>query len=81
LHAWIVEKSARSSRPIGKEQITSFDLVSMRRDGPEYVARQVLASVQPGKTSVIVVNAMDEADIDVVVLGVLEGKGLWHHCS
>lgn len=33
-----------------------------------------MASVSPGRTSVIVMNAMDEADVDVVVLGVLEGR-------
>jgi hypothetical protein len=38
------------------------------------VTRQILKSANSGRTSVIVVNAMDEADVDVVVLGVLEGE-------
>lgn len=76
LHDWVVEKSSKSSRPIHKSQISSFELECIRREGPEYVTRTIRASLRDGQTSVIVMNAMDEADVDVVILGVLEGKDI-----
>lgn len=71
LREWVVEKS-RASRAIESDRIQSFDLGRVRREGPEYVL-QALLETQKG--TVIVVNAADEADMDVVVLGILQGIG------
>jgi len=50
----------------------------LRREGPEYVSRKLFAA---DKGTVVVVNAADEADMDVVVLGVLEGMSSLPLCS
>lgn len=71
LRDWIVEKSVQGQRHIDKSHISSFDLTTLRKDGPSYISSQLSAAP---KGSVIVVNAADEADMDVVILGILEGK-------
>ena len=65
-----MEKTAHSGRKIDKNHIDSFDLATLRKEGPEYISRKLFAAQ---KGTVIVVNAADEADMDVVVLGVLQG--------
>ena len=73
LRDWIVEKTAQSTRKIDRDHIGSFDLAALRKEGPEYVSRKLFAAQ---KGTVMVVNAADEADMDVVILGVLEGASL-----
>jgi len=73
LRDWIVEKTAQSTRKIDRDHIDSFDLAALRKAGPEYVSRKLFAAE---KGTVMVVNAADEADMDVVILGVLEGASL-----
>lgn len=48
----------------------------MRTKGPNYVASKI---ADAPKGSVIVVNAADEADMDVVILGILQGWFLYFH--
>lgn len=66
-----MEKTTQGGRKIDKHHIDSFDLATLRKEGPEYVSRKLFAAQ---KGTVIVVNAADEADMDVVVLGVLQGE-------
>jgi len=73
LRNWIVEKAAQSTRKIDRDRIDSFDLARLRKEGPEYISRKLFAAE---KGTIIVVNAADEADMDVIILGVLEGASL-----
>lgn len=70
LRDWIVEKTASSQRPVDRSYIDSFDLAGLRRRGPDYIERKLLDAA---KGTVIIVNAADEADMDVVILGALKG--------
>jgi len=73
LRDWIAEKTAQSGQKIDKDHIDSFDLATLRREGPDYVSIKLFAAQ---KGTVMVVNAADEADMDVVVLGVLQGMSI-----
>jgi uncharacterized protein YgbK (DUF1537 family) len=72
LRDWVVEKSKGS---IKADAIVSLSLASIRTGGPGKICEE-LTSMPKG--SVVIVNAAAEEDIDVVVLGILEGK---YSCS
>lgn len=74
LQDWIVEKTGRSRCPIERHQIFSFDLAKVRQEGPNYMSKLLLERADHSKPVVFIVNAADEADMDVVILGILEGK-------
>jgi uncharacterized protein YgbK (DUF1537 family) len=66
LREFVAEKSAGSIRP---DQVHSITLDDIREGGPQRVA-QILTGVTDG--AFVVVNAVEYADLDVVVLGLLE---------
>ncbi len=66
LREFIDEKSGGTIRP---DQVHSITLDDIRRGGPQRVA-EILADVTDG--AFVVVNAVEYADLDVVVLGLLE---------
>jgi uncharacterized protein YgbK (DUF1537 family) len=66
LREFVAEKSRGTITP---DQVHSLTLDDIRRGGPQRVA-EVLAGVSGG--GFVVVNAVDYADLDVVVLGLLE---------
>jgi uncharacterized protein YgbK (DUF1537 family) len=68
LRAFIGEKSGGR---IGPDQVRSLTLDDIRGGGPQRVA-EILAAATDG--TFVVVNAVDYADLDVVVLGVLEAE-------
>jgi uncharacterized protein YgbK (DUF1537 family) len=70
LRDFVAEKSGGTIRP---EQVHSLTLDDIRRGGPQRVA-EILAGVTGG--AFVVVNAVDYADLDTVVLGVLEAEAL-----
>src|SRR3954452_4517343 len=68
LREFVAEKSGGTIRP---DQVHSITLDDIRLGGPHRVA-EVLAEVTDG--ALVVVNAVEYADLDVVVLGVLESQ-------
>jgi uncharacterized protein YgbK (DUF1537 family) len=68
LREFVAEKSGRRIRP---EQVHSLSLDDIRLGGPQRVA-EILGGVTNG--AFVVVNAVDYADLDVVVLGLLEAE-------
>jgi len=66
LREFVAEKSRGTITP---GQVHSLTLDDIRRGGPQRVA-EILAGVSDG--AFVVVNAVDYADLDVVVLGLLE---------
>jgi uncharacterized protein YgbK (DUF1537 family) len=68
LRDWVVEKSKGG---IEKEMVRSLSLKVIREGGEEAICEQLLGL---RKGSVVIVNAAAEEDIDVVVLGILEGS-------
>jgi uncharacterized protein YgbK (DUF1537 family) len=76
LREFVAEKSAGRIRP---EQVRSLSLDDIRLGGPQRVT-EILSSVADG--TFVVVNAVDYADLDVVVLGLLDaqeaGKAFLH---
>jgi uncharacterized protein YgbK (DUF1537 family) len=68
LREFIAEKSRGTIRP---DQVRSITLDDIRRGGPARVA-ELLGDVTGG--TFVVVNAVDYADLDVVVLGLLEAR-------
>jgi uncharacterized protein YgbK (DUF1537 family) len=68
LREFIAEKSGGSIRP---DQVRSITLDDIRRGGPMRVA-EILADVTDG--TFVVVNAVEYADLDVVVFGLLEAR-------
>ena len=72
LRDWVVEKSKGG---IDKEKVHSLSLEAIREGGEKAIFEQLLG-LQKG--SVVVVNAVAEEDIDIVVLGILEGSHTLH---
>jgi uncharacterized protein YgbK (DUF1537 family) len=70
LREFVAEKSGGRIRP---EQVHSVTLDDIRIGGPHRVA-EILGKVTDG--AFVVINAVDYADLDVVVLGVLEIEAL-----
>src|SRR3954471_11772566 len=68
LREFVAEKSSGRIRP---DQVHSLTLDDIRLGGPQRVA-EILAGVRDG--AFVVVNAVEYADLDVVVLGVLESE-------
>jgi uncharacterized protein YgbK (DUF1537 family) len=68
LREFVAEKSLGAIRP---DQVHSLTLDDIRRGGPQRVA-EILAGVTDG--AFVVVNAVEYADLDVVVLGLLESE-------
>ena len=68
LREFVAEKSGGT---IGPDQVHSITLDDIRRGGPQRVA-QILAAVTDG--AFVVVNAVEYADLDVVVLGLLDAQ-------
>jgi uncharacterized protein YgbK (DUF1537 family) len=68
LRNWVVEKSEQK---ISHDQTTSITLQTIRKGGPDAV-RQQMMDVKKG--SVVIVNAACEEDMDVVILGLLQGE-------
>jgi uncharacterized protein YgbK (DUF1537 family) len=68
LREFVAEKSGGTITP---EQVHSITLDDIRRGGPQRVT-EILAGVADG--AFVVVNAVDYADLDVVVLGVLDAQ-------
>lgn len=68
LRRFLVE---RSGGRIAADQVGSIGLADIRRGGPERVA-QILSEVSGGRY--VVVNATEDADLDVVVLGLIEAR-------
>jgi uncharacterized protein YgbK (DUF1537 family) len=68
LKDWVVEKTAGT---ISREKVASISIQDIRRGGPEAVKTQMLALK---KGTVVIVNAACEEDMDVVVLGLLQGN-------
>ena len=68
LREFVAEKSGGTIRP---DQVHSITLDDIRRGGPQRVA-EILADVTDG--AFVVVNAVEYADLDVVVLGLLEAE-------
>jgi uncharacterized protein YgbK (DUF1537 family) len=68
LREFVAEKSGGTIRP---DQVHSITLDDIRLGGPERVV-EILAGVTDG--AFVVVNAVEYADLDVVVLGVLESQ-------
>jgi uncharacterized protein YgbK (DUF1537 family) len=68
LREFVAEKSGGTIRP---DQVHSITLDDIRLGGPQRVA-EMLAGVTDG--AFVVVNAVEYADLDVVVLGVLESQ-------
>ena len=61
----------RSGGRIAAGDVRSIGLADIRRGGPDRVA-EILASVSGG--AYVVVNATEDADLDVVVLGLIEAQ-------
>jgi uncharacterized protein YgbK (DUF1537 family) len=68
LREFVAEKSGGTVRP---DQVHSISLEDIRGGGPQRVA-EILAGVTDG--AFVVVNAVEYADLDVVVLGLLEAE-------
>ena len=68
LREFVAEKSDGTIRP---DQVHSITLDDIRRGGPQRVA-EILADVTDG--AFVIVNAVDYADLDIVVLGLLESE-------
>ena len=68
LRDWVVEKSKGG---IERGRVHSLSLEAIREGGEEGICEQ-LWRLQKG--SVVVVNAAAEEDVDIVVLGILEGS-------
>jgi uncharacterized protein YgbK (DUF1537 family) len=68
LREFVAEKSGGSIRP---DQVHSLTLDDIRGGGPQRVA-EILSGVTDG--AFVVVNAVEYADLDVVVLGLLESE-------
>jgi uncharacterized protein YgbK (DUF1537 family) len=68
LREFVAEKSGGTIRP---DQVHSLTLDDIRLGGPQRVA-EILAGVADG--AFVVVNAVDYADLDVVVLGLLDAE-------
>src|SRR3954453_23577523 len=68
LRDFVAEKSGGRIRP---EQVHSLTLDDIRGGGPQRVA-EILGGVTDG--AFVVVNAVESADLDVVVLGLLESE-------
>jgi uncharacterized protein YgbK (DUF1537 family) len=68
LREFVAEKSAGRIRP---DEVTSIGLTDIRIGGPRRVA-EILGDVTGG--GYVVVNAVDYADLDVVVLGLLDAE-------
>lgn len=68
LEDWVVEKGRGS---ISRERVRSISLEVLRGEGPEGVCKQLM---QMERGSIVIVNAFDESDMDVVVLGFLKGE-------
>jgi uncharacterized protein YgbK (DUF1537 family) len=68
LREFVTEKSGGSIRP---DQVHSITLDDIRRGGSQRVA-EILTGVADG--AFVVVNAVEYADLDVVVLGLLESQ-------
>lgn len=61
----------RSGGRIAADDVRSIGLADIRQGGPDRVA-EILASVTGG--AYVVVNATEDADLDVVVLGLIEAR-------
>src|SRR3712207_2194776 len=70
LREFVAEKSGGSIRP---DQVHSITLDDIRRGGPQRVA-EILTGVTD--RAFVVVNAVEYADLDVVVLGLLESEAI-----
>jgi len=57
-----------------KQHISSFDLKRLRQEGPDFVSKELQSRSSSDTPVVFIVNAADEADMDVVILGILQGK-------
>jgi uncharacterized protein YgbK (DUF1537 family) len=68
LREFVAEKSGGTITP---DQVHSITLDDIRRGGPQRVT-EILSAVTDG--AFVVVNAVDYADLDVVVLGLLESQ-------
>ena len=68
LREFVAETSGGAVRP---DQVHSLTLEDIRGGGPERVA-EILAGVSDG--GFVIVNAVDYADLDVVVLGLLDAE-------
>jgi uncharacterized protein YgbK (DUF1537 family) len=68
LREWVAEKSAGTVRP---SDVHSLSLDDIRLGGPARVA-DVLTGVRDG--AFVVVNCLEDADLDVVVLGLLDAE-------
>jgi uncharacterized protein YgbK (DUF1537 family) len=68
LRAWVAEKSEGRVR---EEDVHSLSLDDIRLGGPARVA-EVLTAVSDG--AFVVVNCVEDADLDVVVLGLLDAE-------
>lgn len=82
LKDWVVEKCTSGNavegsraRVASRDEVVSLSLQGIREEGPGYVER-VLVGAKKG--SVVIVNAAEESDVDVVVLGVLQGTSHLH---
>jgi uncharacterized protein YgbK (DUF1537 family) len=67
LRDWVVEKSKGG---IKADAVHSLSLASIRNGGSRKICEELMSTP---KGSVVIVNAAAEEDIDVVVLGILEG--------
>ncbi|MGZ4664870.1 MAG: four-carbon acid sugar kinase family protein [Frankiaceae bacterium] len=71
LRGFLAEKSSAPNRPRGLEDIATVSLTDVRRGGPGRVA-EILGGVTGGRW--VTVDAADYADLEVVVLGLLEAQ-------
>ena len=71
LREFVAERSRAGGGSLRADDVASITLDDVRRGGPERVA-EVLAGVSGGRF--VVVNATDPADLEVVVLGLLEAE-------
>lgn len=65
LPAWVEEKTASATKA---EDVISVSLESIRLDGPKVIAQKLLDAP---KGSVVIVNAIEQADIEVMVTAVI----------
>jgi len=71
LRDFVAERSRAGGGSLRADDVASITLDDVRRGGPERVA-EVLAGVSDGQF--VVVNATEYADLEVVVLGLLEAE-------
>lgn len=71
LKDWVVEKTEGA---ISRDRVHGLSIQDIRKGGPDRAA-ELLTGFAKG--SVVIVNAASEADMDVVVLGLLQGMSLY----